>query len=361
MQRRALVLSFTIKMGKCGVLTTEPHDNKKYEIESLMINNGREIKCDTIKIKAKYQYLLEKFISFNTEYSRDGICTGEYYSSKNDGKLPFNVFIAISYVKQTLTLEFSSKILFDDYPKLINRGTIRKCLINLNSLGICRIDIDGVLQTGCITKADITKDIKMHLTDDILSALNENVGMYRRYKWKHYRKTGIEFSRDVKDGRSKESLKLYDKGAELKANAESRKFLSMLTNYEDIENYFDGMVRFEISLQSTAKIREFLNIQDTYINEFFNADANPILKMFDKIFIVKSNSIDFRCSTYNEWSMLIILDYFHGDLQQIEQNIRNVYADRKGAYSRMKQFEQVKTKNNNCQQDIISEIRRQLI
>lgn len=56
MQRRALVLSFTIKMGKCGVLTTEPHDNKKYEIESLMINNGREIKCDTIK-----QYFVNSF------------------------------------------------------------------------------------------------------------------------------------------------------------------------------------------------------------------------------------------------------------------------------------------------------------
>ena len=46
--------------------------------------------------------------------------------------------------------------------------------------------------------------------------------------------------------------------------------------------------------------------------------------------------------------MQIILNHFQGDLQQIEQNIRNVYADRKGAYSRMKQFEQLKAKNNNC-------------
>lgn len=133
-------------------------------------------------------------------------------------------------------------------------------MINLNNLGICRVDIDSILHTGCITKADITKDIKMPLTDNILSALNGNVGMY-----KYYRKTGIEFSRDIKDVRSKESLKLYDKGTELKVNAESRKFLSMLTNHEEIENHFDGMVRFEISLTSTAKIQEFLNIQDTYI------------------------------------------------------------------------------------------------
>ena len=236
-----------------------------------------------------------------------------------------------------MTLEFSSKILLEDYPKLISRDTIRQCLINLNNLGICRVDIDSILHTGCITKADITKDIKIPLTDNILSALNGNVGMYRRYKWKYYRKTGIEFSRDIKD----------DKGTELKVNAESRKFLSMLTNHEEIENHFDGMVRFEISLTSTAKIQEFLNIQDTYINKFFKADANPILDMFDKIFSVKSNHIDFQRSTYNEWSMGIIYDYFHGDLKRIEQNIRNVYDDRKGAYSRMKQFEQVKTQKNN--------------
>ncbi len=205
------------------------------------ITDNRLIKCDTIKIKANLRYLIEKHVPFNTEYATDGTLTGEYYSSRNDDNIPFNVYVAVSYTKQTLTLEFSSKILLEDYPKLISRDTIRQCLINLNNLGICRVDIDSILHTGCITKADITKDIKMPLTDNILSALNENVGMYRRYKWKYYRKTGIEFSRDVKDVRSKESLKLYDKWTELKVNAESRKFLSMLTNHEEIENHFDGM------------------------------------------------------------------------------------------------------------------------
>lgn len=199
------------------------------------------------------------------------------------------------------------------------------------------------------------------MTDKLLSDLNENVGMYRRYKWHYYRKTGIEFCWDVKDRRSKETLKLYDKGNELKANAESRNFLSMLTNRESVENYFNNIVRFEISLSSTAKIREYLNIQTTYINDFFSTHASPIVTMFDKIFTIKSNSIDFQSSTYNEWAMQIILNHFQGDLQQIEQNIRNVYADRKGASFRMKQFEQLKAKNNNCQQNLISEDHRQLM
>lgn len=325
------------------------------------ITDNRLIKCDTIKIKANLRYLIEKHVPFNTEYATDGTLTGEYYSSRNDDNIPFNVYVAVSYTKQTLTLEFSSKILYANYAELISKKTIRQCLENLNGLGVCKIDIDGILYTGCVIKADITRDIPMELTNEILSALNDNVGMYRRYKWKHYRNAGIEFSRNVKDRRSKESLKIYDKSVELTSNSESRKFLSMLDDMESIEDYFSGITRFEITLNTNDKIREFLNIQDTYINKFFKADANPILYMFDKIFSVKSNHIDFQRSTYNEWSMGIIYDYFHGDLKRIEQNIRNVYADRKGAYSRMKQFEQVKTPKNNYQQDIISEVRRQLM
>lgn len=323
--------------------------------------DNRRITCDTVKIKANICYFIEKYIPFNTEYAADGTLTGEYYSSKNNGNIPFNVYIAASYPKQTLTLEFSSKILYEDYTELISCRTIRQCLKNLNDLGICSIDIDGILRTGCVTKADITRDISMELTDEILSALNENVGMYRRYKWTRYRGTGIEFSRNVKDRRSKESLKLYDKSTELAANSESRKFMSMLANKKKVEEYFAGKTRFEITLNTTDKIRDFLNIRDTYITEFFNADANPILTMFDKIFTVSTESINPQISNYNEWAMGVILNFFNGDMQLIEQNIRQLYSDRKGVYSRMKQFERLKANNNNRLHDLITEVRRRLM
>ena len=63
---------------------------------------------------------------------------------------------------------------------------------------------------------------------------------------------------------------------------------------------------------------------------------------------------------------MLIMCYFENvlilwRLTANRENIRNVYADRKGAHSRMKQFEQVKIKNNNCQQNLISEVRRQLM
>lgn len=73
-----------------------------------------------MKIKANYKYLLEQQVQFNQTYNpKNGELIGQYYSSKDDTLVPFNLYIAISKPKQTLTLEFSSKILGDDYPKLI--------------------------------------------------------------------------------------------------------------------------------------------------------------------------------------------------------------------------------------------------
>lgn len=107
---------------------------------------------DLVKIKANENYFLEKQVAFNeTHNPKNGDLTGEYFSSKDNKSIPYNLYIAVSKPRQTLTLEFSSKVLGRDYPKLISRDTIRQCLENINALGICRIDVDRVLQTGCIT------------------------------------------------------------------------------------------------------------------------------------------------------------------------------------------------------------------
>lgn len=58
--------------------------------------------------------------------------------------------------------------------------------------------------------------------------------------------------------------------------------------------------------------------------------------------------------------MQINLNHFKGNLQKLEQPIWKVYADRKGTYSHMKQFEQLKEKKQ-LQQNLIYEVRLQLI
>ena len=54
------------------------------------------------------------------------------------------------------------------YKELISKYTIRQCLENLNKLGICTIDVDGILRNSWVIRADITKDVDLPLSDDVL-------------------------------------------------------------------------------------------------------------------------------------------------------------------------------------------------
>lgn len=144
-------------------------------IDYEVINNNNE-KCltfDTIKIKCNYKCLTNKILKFNKVYNnKTGELNSEYYNSKDDSQIPYNLYIAVSYVHKTLTLEFSSKVLLQDYPKLISKHTIYQSLENIAKLGICELDIDSILNTGCFTRLDITTDKNLLLTKSVLDVLN---------------------------------------------------------------------------------------------------------------------------------------------------------------------------------------------
>lgn len=253
---------------------------------------------DRLKIKANYKYLLERQIQFNQRYNPDnGDLIGQYYSSENDKLVPFNLFIAVSKPKQTLTLEFSSKILGEDYPKLISKYTIRQCLENINKLGIFRIDVDGILQTGCITSADVTKDVHATLSDETLHALSLWVKNYRRYKWDYYDSEGIDFIRDVKSSKCKECIRVYRKEKEI-IKPKNKDFLSILPNKWEVVKQFNGVTRFEVKLETIGKVRSYLNLKDTYINDVLNAEANPILTMYDRVFGHTSDVPEIQADTF---------------------------------------------------------------
>ena len=318
------------------------------------------IKCDTIKIKSNYKYLLNKKINFNILYdSKKNTPNGEYYSSNGNSDIPFNLYIATNYAKQTLTLEFSSKILFDDYPKLITQETLPQCLCNLNDMGICTVDVAEILNTGCITKADITTDISFELTDEVLTALNNNVGNYRRFKWQHYDSKGITFTKDV-IGKGREEIKFYNKKKELSATAQNRRFLDLLVDKKRVEDYYSDKTRIEITLATPPQIRNYLQIDNTYIPAFFSSASNPILIQFDRIFNVSEGDATANIDNYDTWAMMKILEQYDGNLQLIEQEIRRLYKFRSGVNARMEKFEKLQQTRNAIQRNRVKEVRNLL-
>ena len=319
---------------------------------------------DRLKIKANYKYLLERQIQFNQTYnSKNGELTGLYYSSKNDKSVPFNLYIAISKPQQTLTLEFSSKILGEDYPKLISKHTIRQCLENINKLGICLIDVEGILQTGCVTSADVTKDVHATLSDETLQALSIWVKNYRRYKWDYYDSEGIDFIRDVKSSKCKECIRIYRKEKEI-IKPKNKDFLSILPNKWEVVKQFNGVTRFEVKLETIGKVRSYLNLRDTYINDVLNAEANPILTMYDRVFGHTSDVPEIQADTFDDFAMQLILNAYHCDMKTIEMALKPCYDSRTGLSKRLKKINRTLEKmqhNTNQSNSHVNSVRSLLL
>lgn len=313
------------------------------------------IKCDTIKIRCNYKYLKEMKIPFNITYNSKNIEQGRYFNSKHYSSIPYNLYIATNNYHQSLEIEFSSKVLKERYPELINRDTIRQCLSNINNLDICTLDVDGIINHGWVIGADITADVDLMLTDRVLNALNQNVGNYRRFQWTHYDGKGITFTKNtIYD---KEEIKVYNKYKELLSH--SRKFIDSLENRNDIMDYFYGKTRFEITLKGEKQIRERLGV-GTGIKDFFNAIDSAVREQFDRVFNASIPILDTtQCNGYEEWAMAHLLDSYNGDLRQIEQSLRqeSVYNSRNGLSERMKKFQSVKARTKRKENEIVKSVR----
>lgn len=313
------------------------------------------IKCDTIKIRCNYKYLKEMKIPFNITYNSKNIEQGRYFNSKHYSSIPYNLYIATNNYHQSLEIEFSSKVLKERYPELINRDTIRQCLSNINNLDICTLDVDGIINHGWVIGADITADVDLMLTDSVLNALNQNVGNYRRFQWTHYDGKGITFTKNtIYD---KEEIKVYNKYKELLSH--SRKFIDSLENRNDIMDYFFGKTRFEITLKGEKQIKERLGV-GTGIKDFFNAIDSAVREQFDRVFNASIPILDTtQCNGYEEWAMAHLLDSYNGDLRQIEQSLRqeSVYNSRNGLSERMKKFQSVKARANRKENEIVRSVR----
>ncbi len=315
------------------------------------------IKCDTIKIRTNYKYLKEEKITFAPQYNfQHNKELGRYFNSKHNTQMPYNLYIATNYYHQTLEIEFSSKILKERYSELISRDTIRQCLENINDLGICTIDVDGILRNSWVIRADITKDVDLPLTDDVLNALNDNVGNYRRYTWQHYDGKGITFTKNVM--RNKDEITVYNKYTELLQH--SRNFMDSLPQEarNKIMDYFYGKTRFEVRMKNSKQIEERLGVNR--LMDFFNSVDNVVREQFNRVFDVSAKVLDMsKFRDYDEWAMAQILNAFNGDLRQIEQMLRSgsIYNSRNGLTERMKKFESVKLITNKAENEILKRVR----
>ena len=262
-----------------------------------------------------------------------------YYKYKQE--TPFYLLIRADYDKQELVIEFTGKILKENYPQLINRNNIVQCLETINAIGICRIDTEAILAHGEICKGDVTKDISSTQMQEIIAQLKQSLTNYDKWTCAKYQGNGLVIYNTVKTDKYKKRLSIYDKRKELN-KACNREFLNTISNRQEMLDYFQDKIRFELNIDTKAQIRLLLGVMDNRLHSVLSSNANPILTVFDEA--IRPNEVTAYHSDLKEYMMALLIRECHNDLEEVEAKIRAMTPKTVSIRKKMQPFRDLYTK-----------------
>ena len=245
---------------------------------------------------------------------RDGNITSYKYQQET----PFYLLIRKDFLKNECVIEFTGKILMDRYPELINLNNIRYCIEQINTLGICDIDTDKLLQTAIVAKCDVTRDIVTTEIKVIISHVKQNLSNYDKWEVEKY-PNGICIRNKVMTDRFKKRLIIYDKGMELQKHTNSF-FLQSVNQPQMLLDYFKNKVRFELNIGTMKQVKSYLQVSDNSLNKVLSSTANPILMIIDEA--IRYNHNNRQHTTFKDYVNGLILADCHNDLAELEAKIR---------------------------------------
>ena len=277
------------------------------------------INFDKIKIITLIDFISgikeSKFISL--------IKNGELLSLKYTQNEPCSLLININYKEKELVLEFTGKILSDEYYKLINKETITNCLNEINKLEICKLDVVGILKNSTVVKCDVTKDIKSDLEiKQISDEIKCHISNYSKWKVSRYNK-GVCIDKLVKTPKYKRRLTIYDKYSEL-MKATNKAFINNLHDKEMLLKKFTGIIRFELNINCIAQIKELLGIKSNDLESVLSTNVNPIRTVLNEIII--SDADRHRVNTWKSYTQELVLRDCNYDLELLEAKIRGLIS-----------------------------------
>lgn len=145
------------------------------------------LKFDKLKLVTKIDYIRDiDYSKFILNSKEDSILYYKYQQER-----PFYLLVMVNYQHNELVLEFTGKILLDNYTNLIDIYTAKDCLSQINRLGICHLNVESIMTDSNVVKCDITKDIECGLMQDIITNVRQNLSNYMKWVTKPYRKEGI--------------------------------------------------------------------------------------------------------------------------------------------------------------------------
>lgn len=300
------------------------------------------IKLDKIKIVSSIDYI--KIIDENrfVIYCKEN----DIVSYKFTQIQPYLLYVEANIKNQELIVEFTGKLLKDDYPSLINIDNIKDCLLSINELGFSLLDVDNILISGEVVKVDVTQDVPYPDCGELTKMIQANISNFRKYLPRIINRN-FTIEKNVVTKSYKCRLTVYDKNKELK-RVENKLFLSQLLDKQKLLNYFEGKVRFEMNLNSKEQIRKALHITDLSVDSVLSANVNPIWEFLDQI-LVDADSIDItaKCDDLKELlrgALLQVCDY---DIKKVEAQLRLHSSPNTHISQTLKPFRELLKKINN--------------
>lgn len=272
------------------------------------------LKIDKIKIISNIQNIsninLEKFSSI----IKDGRVVEQKFTILSS----YLLYIEVDIEESELVIEFSSKILLDNYPQSITKTNIQECLSNINDLGLCTLDIDGIIEDGVVVKMDVCRDIEYDNCKGLSKSIRSCISNYRAYTTKLVG-TNITIEKNVNTKGLKRRMIVYDKLRELK-KATNRRFIESLTDKQAVFDHFNSKIRFEMNLNSKEQIRQSLHISDTSLHSVLYSDANPIWDFLSNA--LDNGVLNTKGRSLTEFKNLLLLQYCNSDLEKVEAIVR---------------------------------------
>lgn len=253
---------------------------------------------------------------------------------------PYSVYVSVNRSSDELVLEFTGKILQEEYQHLISTQNIQNCLENISNLGICTLDIESIMHRAEVCSCDVTKDIIFSVPmEKIKRHLKMCINNYDRWVMEKYLNNGLAIRNSAKNQKYKKRLIVYDKSKELARN-ENMDFLNSLSNKDDVLDYFKEKVRFEVNLTSKSQIRKRLGINDNNLLSVLQSDANPILDIFD-LAITEKPIYSSQLNIYNKTEKLALLEQCNFDLQAVEMRLRAITPKNSSIKRKMEPYRQL--------------------
>ena len=238
------------------------------------------INFDKIKILTKSEYLSD--LNPDMVEARKNVQSESFVISQ---KQPFNLLIQQKPFANEAIIEFSSKILLNDYSQLITINTIHQCFDNIVKGGYCKLQIDNIINDSSILSCDITNDIsEIVLPKYFRPILISNLRNMSKIHVENYGKSGHTIVKLTKTKQRQIRFIIYDKYKELNLK-KNLSFLNKITNKDVVMNYFKNKYRIEANIKTLKQIRDYCQTEDTQLLSVLNSNENPLVKIFDDIFI----------------------------------------------------------------------------